>query len=235
MTHAFIIPWRYRGNDPLRPANFEYTKAYVEALDLGPVYVASDGRTGEAQFNRHAAYNSGAGRAFKDGHTTLTFYESDMIISRDQLVEAITAAETRVGLVVPFTERHEHNAQDSERIRNHEIKPWDCRAKVIKPKPRRTGAINVISRQTYEAVGQYDPVFSGSWFDDRAMHLAFDMCAGPTRWVEGPSHHLHHLPGYTGGHLTFEDRAATARNRRRFNRYERARTPEQIRRLTMGS
>lgn len=234
MNHAFVIAFRDRGADPLRKANLDFVLEYVELLGLGPIHLVDDGRAGIEQWNRHAAYNTGAHLAFQHADVA-TFYEADMLVPETQLITAIEWASQSPGLVVPFTERHEHNLQDSDRIRNGEVEPWSCTATVIKPKPRRTGAINVISRATYDLVGQYDPAFEGSWWDDRAMHLAFDMCTGPTRWVDGPSHHLFHLPGYTGGHLTPEDKQATTRNRRRFTRYERARTPEQIRYLTAGN
>lgn len=224
MTHAFVIGFRDRGTDPLRQANLEFVTAYVTSLDLGPVYLVDDGRTGNQQWCRHAAYNKGARLAFGDGADIITFYESDMILPRQRLVDGIAAATESPGLVVPFTERHELNAHDSQRIRADEVDYQTCVGEVIKPKPRRTGAINIISAETYNLVGQYDEVFEGSHWDDRAMHRAFDVCAGPTRWINGPSHHLYHLPGYEGAHLTDEDRAATATNLTRYQQYLRART-----------
>lgn len=231
MNHAFVIGFRCRGTDPLRRANLEFVAEYVRGLDLGPLYVVDDGRTGDDQWCRHAAYNKGARIAFDAGSDVVTFYESDMILPREQLTEAIAAAET-IGLVVPFSERHELNERDSERIRSGQVHYSSCVGKLVLPKPRRTGAINTVSRATFDAIGQYDPLFEGSHWDDRAMHRAFDICAGPTRWIDGPSHHLYHLPGYEGAHLTDADRAATEANRRRFGMYKRATTPEQIRALT---
>lgn len=233
MSHAFVIGFRCRGTDPLRRANLHFVTDYVRSLDLGPVYVVDDGRTGTAQWCRHAAYNNGARLAFNAGANIVTFYESDMILPRQQLADAITAAHT-TGLVVPFSERHELNERDSELIRADTVHYSTCVGKLVLPKPRRTGAINTISRETFDAVGQYDPHFDGSHWDDRAMHRAFDICAGPTRWIDGPSHHLYHLPGYEGIHLTDEDRAATESNRRRFGMYKRATTKEQVRALTLG-
>ena len=96
------------------------------------------------------------------------------------------------------------------------------------------GAVNIVSSATMRAVGQWDETFEGSWYDDTAMHRAFQVAAGEPRWVEGPGWHLYHLPGWTGEHLTDEDKAATARNSARWNLYSEAATPEQIRELTMG-
>lgn len=227
-TAAILIGFRDRGTDPLRQANLDYVLAYWKPFGL-PIHVVDDGRTGTEQFNRHAAYNKAAQQTDAD---MLCYIESDMLLPFHQLDQAIQEARTP-GLVVPFTARHELNSEDSHQVRQG-AHPQDFRATVVMPKPRRTGAINVISRHTYNLVGGYDEQFSGSWFDDRSMHRAFDICTAPTRWIDGPAFHLYHLPGYEGTHLTPEDKAATNHNRKRFAMYQRARTPEQIHQLTSG-
>lgn len=226
---AVIIPFRDRGTDPLRRANRD---AVVEhwRLHTKHLLIVSDGRTGDAQFNRHAAYNRGVAQA--PDADVYVFTEADMLIAPTQIDEAITQASQQPGLVVPFTARHELGPADSAKVRNRDVQPNQCRADVIMPKPRRIGAINVLSHTTIEAVGQWDEQFEGNWWDDRSMHLAFDMCAGPTRWIKGPAWHLYHLPGHVGPHLSDDDKNATARNRQRFMRYRAARTPEQIHALT---
>lgn len=223
-----VIPYRDRGTDPLRAANLARVLEHWADFDDSAVTVATDGRDGEVQFNRSESYNRAITASAAD---VFVLAESDMLIDFDLIEQAITLAE-KPGLVVPFTERHEHGPDDSALIRAHRAHPDECTAPVVMLKPRRTGAINVLSRETYDLVGRYDPAFEGSHWDDRSMHRAFDICAGPTRWVTGPAHHLYHLPGYEGAHLTAEDRAATAANRRRFGQYQRAKTPAQIRQLT---
>lgn len=231
MTATILIPFRDRGTDPHRQANL--TRVLEWWSNYGTeTLVVSDGRTGDEQFNRHKAYNRGAEQATGD---VLAYVESDMLVDFRQMDTAIQWATDSPGLVVPFTERHEFGPHESTLVREHKAQPHTLHATVIKPKPRRTGAINVLSRHTLNLVGGYDEAFEGSWWDDRSMHLAFDMCTGPTRWVEGPSWHLHHLPGYQGAHLTAQDKAATRANHRRFTRYQHARTPEQMRQLTAGN
>ena len=225
---SIFIPFRDRGRDPLRRANLERVLHHWVGWD---VHVVTDGRTGDAQFNRHKAYNQAP--ALSDAEI-LVYAESDMLIDFDQIHHSADLAAERTGLVVPFTERHELGPEDSAKVRAYEADPKDCKADIIKPKPRRIGAINVISRQTLELIGRWDDEFEGCWWDDRSMHIAFDMCAGPTRWIDGPSYHLYHLPGYQGRHLTAADKAATARNKRRWQLYKQARTPERIRELTAG-
>ena len=228
MKPTIIIPFRDRGNDPLRKQNLDRVLQSWVGWD---VFVATDGRAGDAQFNRHKAYNQAAAHTESD---ILVYAESDMLINHSQIEQAIDQAASAPGLVVPFTERHELNPEDSVKVRAHELEPQDCQAEVIKPKPRRIGAINILSRETLSLVGRWDEAFEGNWWDDRSMHIAFDMCAGPTRWIDGPSYHLYHLPGYQGKHLTAADKAATARNKRRWQLYKQARTPERIRELTAG-
>jgi hypothetical protein len=93
----------------------------------------------------------------------------------------------------------------------------------------------VISRQTLESTGGFDERLSGNWYDDNVAKRAFEVCAGPTRWIPGPAFHLYHLPGHKGDHLTDADRAATEANRHRLHRYRMARTPEQVRALVGGA
>jgi hypothetical protein len=227
MTTSVIIPFRDRGTDPLRQANL--TRVLEQWGNFGAeVIVASDGGTGSQQFNRHKAYNRGTAQASGE---VLVYAESDMLIRLSQIDEAIELAQ-QPRLVVPFTERHELNDADSQLVREHRANPETLSADIIKPKPRRIGAINVLTRQALNMVGGWDEAFTGCWWDDRSMHLAFDICTSPTVWVEGPSWHLWHLPGYQGSHLTGADRAATASNKRRYIRYAKASSPGQIRELT---
>lgn len=228
MTVEVIIPFRDRGRDPLRRANLKRVLQHWDGYGAR-VNITADGLDGDQPFNRSRAYNLAIAASPAD---IFILTESDMLIDYAQIDAAVEAAAATPGLVVPFTERHEHDPDASQAIREHRLDWRTATATVVRPKPRRVGAINVISRRTYNLVGRYDEQFCGTWWDDRAMHRAFDICAGPTRWIDGPSHHLYHLPGYEGAHLTDADRAATEANRRRFGMYKRATTPEQIRALT---
>lgn len=235
MKNAFVVPFRDRGRDPLRPANLSAIRQHLESLNLGPVYIVSDGRAGDENFARHIAYNEGGRQAFGNGAETICFYESDMIVSRDQLVDGITRAASAPGLVVPFTQYRYLTPEDSERVRAG-ANPFNCTPEYTMDNGRSIGAINILSRQSIEAVGQWDTVPDGNGYDDNMMHRAFEVCCGPTRYVDGPATHLFHQPGWYGlprAELTVADRAATTANKNRYRRYLQARTPEQIRRLTM--
>lgn len=229
---AVIIPFRDRGTDPLRAVNLQRVREEWSGFP-GQVIVVDDGRTGDAQFNRSAAYNSGidlAGPA-----EVLVFAECDMLIRAPQVVRAIRLAAAAPGLVIPFTQYHYLSAIDSSRVRAHKVTPDQCIPERTMDNGASIGAINVVSRGSIVAVGQFDEQFEGNWYDDNAMRIAFEIAAGPTRWVKGPADHLYHLPGWRGDHLTDADRAATEANRQRLQRYQHAETVGEILALTSGA
>jgi len=226
-----IIPFRDRGTDPLRRANLLRVMG-LWCPTQWQVWVADDGRTGDAQFNRSAAYNRGA--ADLPDAQVYVFTESDMLVNIAQVVKAVALATESPGLVVPFTEYHYLTEPDSQTVRDYAAAAHDFNPEWIMADGRSVGAINVISRVTLDLVGRWDETFCGSWYDDRAMAHAFECVAGPTRYVDGPAYHLYHRPGWTGSHLTAADRAATARNKGRLALYQHAATPQRIRELTAG-
>ena len=233
MTTATIcIPFRDRGIDPLRKANLDRIVTHWQLGGYTPTIV-THGRDGDAQFNRSAAYNAGI-QACPDTDV-FVFTESDMLIDYRQISEAIHAARARTGLVVPFTQYRYLSPSDSTGVRASNLTPGACRPTSVMDNGSSIGAINVVSRATMELIGQWDERFEGNWYDDNAMKIAFELCAGPTRWIDGTVHHLYHLPGWKGDHLTDADRAATAANKARLSRYQAATTAAEIRELTSGA
>lgn len=232
-----VIPFRDRGTDPLRPANLE--RVFLHWLDdhhTTPL-ITDDGRMGAQQFNRSAAYNRGIAAAPSDVEV-FVFAESDMLVGPDQIDEAIRMAKRDVGLVVPFTQYRYLSPQDSTLVRTTDADPARMAPAWTMDNGRSIGALGVISRETMELVGQWDERFEGNWYDDNAMHIAFEVCAAHTRFVHGPAYHLHHLSGNHGNHLTPEDRRATLRNKQRLGHYQfaaRTEDSDRIRALTAGS
>lgn len=235
---AVIIPFRDRGTDPLRARNLDCVLDHWADAHGHTAFVVSDGRKGKELFNRHAAYNRGIRMALDElaDYDAFIFAESDMLVPADQITEALRMACEHIGMVVPFSTYCYHSAQASERIRAgadpYVIKPmWkmdDCRS---------IGAINVLSRRTMDALGQWDEKFEGNWYDDDAMRLALEVLTGHTRFVPGSAHHLYHLPGHRGKHLTDKERDATRRNQTRLGMYEHAaevNNASAIRRLLAG-
>ena len=233
MRIAVVIPFRDRGLDPLRMANLAYVVDYWTGYRC-EVVVSSDGRDGDAPFNRSAAYNRASIRGSEPSSDAdmFIFAESDLIVDFDQIDRAVEMAEESPGMVVPFSWFMAITEQDSARVRAFEIYPEDAVAHPVKGHRGSIGAVNVVSRHSLIEVGGFDENFDGAWYDDDAMKIAFDVAAGPTRFVEGSAYHLYHLSGGAGAHLSREDRMATARNRMRLKLYQQARTPDQIRALT---
>lgn len=225
---AVIIPFRSRGNDPLREQNLTRVLCHWRDSGYDPL-VASDGLTGNAQFCRSAAYNRGVAEIDADVYV---FAESDLLIAPEPVEEAVELAVEDTGLVIPFSEFRALSERDSRWVRHFAADPAQCMTTLVRGYRGSIGAINVVSRKTYDLVGGYDERFEGAWYDDDAMKIAFELCAGPTRWVDGPAYHLYHLSGGSGAHLTDSDRATTLSNRRRYRKYQAATTADEIRLLT---
>lgn len=232
MNTTVIIPFRDRGIDPLRAANIVRVLDQWNDYEL-PVILTDDGRDGDAPFNRSAAYNRGIAAA--NDAEVFVLAESDMLIDIAQVAKAAVMAAQAPGLVMPFDIYHALTPQDSERVRAGTLDPAQAALDVGNDRTAAVhgGAINVISRESFYAIGRFDEKFEGAWFDDDSMKRAFEVCCGPTRIVEGPAYHLHHLPGGRGPHLRPGDTAATARNKARHQRYLHANTREQIHALTL--
>jgi hypothetical protein len=227
-TAAVVIPFRDRGHDPYRQANLDRVLQWWRTSPW-PVTVVDDGREGDAQFNRSAAYNLGA-QLLDDDVDVIVYAESDMMLNQGAILSAIWMAAAQPGLVVPFTEYRDLSEGDSEKVR-HGLDPAIFRPASTMEGGRSIGAINVVSRATLDAVGGYTELTEGSWYDDTIMGHAFEHCAGHTRWVDGPAFHLYHLPGWKGSHRTPADIAATKRNRDLWLKVRRLKDPAEIRAL----
>lgn len=230
MKFAVAIPFRDRGRDKNRPANLKRVVEHWRDAGVEPLIV-SDGRHGDEQFCRSAAYNVAARETDAD---ILVYSESDLIVPFGQILEGVQLAAAAPGLVVPFSRFMAMEPRDSEMVRQHVIPAASAFAQQMRGDRQSIGAVNIVSRESIDAIGQWPEEFEGAWFDDDACEMAFRTCCGPTRFVEGPGYHLYHLPGAQGEHLTDADRAATAANQARFELYRQAETPEHIRELTAG-
>lgn len=227
---VLVVPFRDRGLDPRRAANLDAVLRWWDGSPW-PVHVVDDGRTGDEQFNRSAAYNRGIEIANAADADVIVYTEADMLIPWAQVASAVSTAEQQAGLVVPFSEYRYLSDVDSPTVRQT-LRPRDMTPESVMGNASSMGAVNVVSMASLAAVGCWDEAFEGNWYDDNAMERAFAVCCGERRHISGPAWHLFHLPGWAGDHLTDADRAATEANRLRWERYEAATTPEQIRALT---
>jgi hypothetical protein len=237
MNAVIIVPWRDKG-DRWRRTNLHLVLTHLKTLDVAPIVCVSDGRTGNTPFNRSAAYNLGL-RQNPDAQCYV-FHEADMIIDAEQLQKGIDAALKKPGMVVPFTDYHYLSQYDTERIHTSR--------RMLEAKPeyvmisRATGAINIASAETMRMVGQWDELFHGWGYDDRAMARAFHVVTKtPTRYIMGAAQHLWHTPGWSkntpfrgGTNITPPEQEATDDNKRRYELYRNTRDPHHMRLLTSG-
>lgn len=231
MKAQVIIPFRLReGADFRRAANLEVVQAWWYAHGFDP-QIVSDGLDGDAQFNRHRAYNQAVSR--NPDTDCFIFAEADMLIHPDQINLGVRLALRRPGLVVPFTQYRYLSDEATTGLRDwyHDTPtldvafawslPTDNRLSVFSIGPESTmdngrsiGAVNVVSAETLRITGGFTEKTSGNWYDDNITEEAFAFLTGnETAFVPGPAVHLYHLPGHTGDHLTDEDKLATAHNR----------------------
>jgi len=235
---VIIVPWRDKG-DSWRFNSLKTVLKYLDGLKIGPVFVSSDGRDGSKPFNRSAAYNRGIR---EHPASVYILHEADMIIPRQSLIDAVGWAKDDPGLVVPFSQYRYLSPNVTEAVYDG-ADPFTAVPESTIDGGRSNGAVNVVSAETLQLVGQYDEVFQGWGYDDRGMAVGFEKTSGRgTRFVSGPGVHLWHKPGWSvdskfpGGKemLPAAERRATAANERRHELYRRAQTPEEIRRLTAG-
>jgi hypothetical protein len=188
--------------------------------------VVDDGLSGDAQFNRHRAYNHAV--ASHPDVDVFIFTEADMLLPIHAVEHAVEMAHEQPGLVVPFTQYRYMSDETTAQIRNqfhdwtpeelmismHNGYPFGLAPESTMEQGKSIGAVNVMSRQTLEMTGGFTEATSGNWYDDRIIEEGFKFLTGqPTRWVDGPAVHLYHLPGWSGEHLTEADKEATRRNR----------------------
>jgi hypothetical protein len=229
-----VVPWRSRG-DQRRQANL--VRVHKHLIDVGiPVVTVDDGRI-IGPFNRHAAYNRGRFKLLNV--SCFVWHEADMLVPKEQLHDAVTLALEAPGLVVPFDTYGYLTDEDSARV----LAGADYRTMTPEWSMHdgaSIGAVGVTSAETMNLVTRWDEQFEGHGYDDRAMKLAFDKAAGPTRFVAGYGWHLWHPVAYSpwlGDDPNAHDSAdvvATQRNKRRLRLYERAVTGDDVRKLTSG-
>lgn len=232
MSTAVIIPFRLReGADPRRQANLDIVQAWWYAHGFDP-QIVSDGLEGDAQFNRHRAYNRAVSR--NPEAEVFIFTEADMLIHPSQIRDAVYDAGRRPGLVVPFTQYRYLSDETTAMLRDgyhdkteEKMAAYWARAATdpfslfgLVPEStmdggRSIGPVNVMSRRTLDITGGFTEATSGNWYDDNITEEGFAFLTGqPTHFIEGPAVHMYHLPGHKGDHLTDEDKRATEHNKR---------------------
>lgn len=228
---AVIIPFRLRPKADLRrAANLEVVQTWWYAHGYEP-QIVDDGLDGDAQFNRHRAYNRAILK--NSDADVFVFTEADMLIHPEQIETGLDVALRRPGLVVPFTQYRYLSDEETKKIRDSyadlptemlaswfaldaedDYSVFNITPESVMDNGKSIGAVNIVSRETLYRTGGYTEATDGNWYDDNIIAEGWRHLTGnDTMHVEGPAVHLYHLPGWTGDHLTAEDRAATARNK----------------------
>ena len=226
MSVAVVVPWRDKG-DQHRRANMEQVRAnLIEQVPDWRIIWSTDHRTGP--FNRQAAYNNGAKRTDAD---ILIWHEADIIADRDTLLRLAEAAR-EPGLHTVST--------------MHKLDESGAVAEVVTMKPQGIyghvgGPLSACSRESLSAVGRWDESLSGHGWDDNAMNLAFRVaCRVTPAPIEATITHLWHPRGvarydkdFDASLHTPEELDASDANLARLRAYRKAKTPEDVRALTM--
>ena len=204
---AIVIPWRDPG-DGERKANFDYVYEHYRSMDIGPVFAVSDGREPGQPFNRSAAYNRGyrlTGRA-----NVILWNEADTLLTVEAVLAAAHQSLQAPGMVVPYTERHELDAAQTQAVLDG-VDPFTMRGHIVYSDGSSIGQAGVTSTRTMDLIGgRWDEGFEGWGYDDNAMFHVFNALAGQPRWVAGKGVHLWHTPVYAAH--TEQSRATTDRN-----------------------
>lgn len=194
-----VIPWRDTGCEWRRRA-YEHVTRHYAAFDV----VATD--AGGDLFSRSDSLNEGARGSDAD---VICALDADIIIPPAHLMAAAEMALDAPGMVLPFTEGRYLGPSATLRVTGG-ASPW-----LAEPRWRfhpdintpLVGGCNVLSRETFEAVGGWPTGFFGWGNQDIAFA---DMCeqVAPLRRIEGPYVHLHHPK--TGEYVSDETKARNA-------------------------
>lgn len=187
---SVIIPHRYMES---RSANYDFVLSWYKDLFPEAEFISADDPN--PKFNRGRALDAGVKQSSGD---VLIFGDGDLLVSPKSLHMALKEIQdTDVGFVVPFTRVAYLNEPSSKKVIKCGVLKENYPGTTFWKQPS-TGGINVLKRSSYEASFGFDPRFEGWGFEDSAFDAAMQCLVGPTRWLEGPSYHLHH-PSYRNG------------------------------------
>lgn len=200
---SVVIAFRDLGC-PYRAASFDWVRNRYASL--GVEIVVERGPEG-ASFSRAGAINRGVERA---AGAVIVQTDPDSIVPLDRLTQAVEAAASRDGLVVPH-DRYLYltPSATSDLLAGRDpftFTPDDCE----EYGPLGWGNTVVFSRSTWSASGALDERF-GTWGgDDAAFAYATEAFCGPARRIPGDVVHLWHprLPQSIPGHPGYAEQFA---------------------------
>lgn len=194
-----LFPFRPSA-DEWRQRNLAHVKAHYQQLPGVHCIITADD-PGE-MFNRGRALHVAYEKAQEDPADILIFADGDLIVPISRLLEGIEWVKENKGYCVPFssvrylpdyaTTAVYTGARIEQGFRG--IYSWN---------EKSTGGLNILTPETYERSGGFDPRFADWGFEDAAFDAQVQTLAGPCKWLEGPSYHLYHPSARRGGSPEF--------------------------------
>jgi hypothetical protein len=155
---------------------------WARSVDV-PIF---EGHHDEGPFNRSAAINRAA-KAAGDWQMAV-IVDSDTIPEVGQLQGAVNHARLTNQMVVPFNDRRELTAGETERVLHGE----PLAANMGSPYPPAVSGVAVVSRRLWDVVGGFDEGFVGWGYEDTHFGEACERTGGRIVQIPGPLWHLHH-------------------------------------------
>lgn len=187
----FALP--YRPADARRQELFEFTTAWL--AEHHPEWAAQIGASPDGPFNRGAAINN-AVRAADDSWDVVVVFDADNICDPETLRCAVELAYDTGKVVFPFETYIYLDEFTSNRLMRGgcwfiapELHPHN----IFRTTVRRNhySGIQVIPRQTYDAVGGYIEL-TGWGAEDAIMNTVFEVFGHGVEWLQGGAYHLWH-------------------------------------------
>lgn len=228
MKLSVLIPWDPRTKCKYRLNAFEWLlRRYEETLYPTEVCI---GTNTDEPFNRSKARNSAFAKSTGD---YLLIADADTMFDTAQVymgVERVRAADT---WVLPYMYYYNLAQHQSEQVVAAD--PWMSTGELGLPPTEyehkildSPAGLLVMKREHFEAVGGYDERFEGWGYEDNAFRMALNVLVGNSMRLPGfDCYHLWHPVSTTEG---FES-PTIGHNRGLFRRYEKAKTPTQMRKV----
>lgn len=216
---AVIIP--YRAVDDDRAAACDVVVRWWRTITRGQWQIVTVDAGGDV-FSRGLSINDGASQVDAD---VIVAADADLLVGRDQMLEAVRLAVESPGLVQPFDRLLWFDERRTKELLAAPYLPWSKRppSPTFDWQPNANtpllGGINVFSRATFDASGGFLP-FRGWGSEDIAFERQCSVLAGPTRRVPGIVAHLHHdktgayvAPNLVQANAALADRVAGAKTK----------------------
>ncbi len=191
MRVLIAVPYRSGGCDWRTRSKATVTAWWRTALPEFPLVEVDDGGD---PFSRGGSLNQAMETHQPD---VLVAADADMLIGRQQILDAVQAASEAPGMVQPFDRLDWYGPVETCRLHQdpHLFWPRSLPATYSWPVDDQTpllGGVNVLSRETWEAAGGWLPAFRGWGHEDVAMAVQCRTLAGPHRRLHGHTAHLYH-------------------------------------------